>query len=399
MEEAQTVLFSDDFTDDAMTLRWGKVEEGNGKYRILVLHDNLLLQTVELEGNEAKEDKKIEIPLPASRPGRSHLRIFAHSDAGYFNDLLIPLENGKIVHNTAQLHSADQHQNLLYFLMVDRFHNGNPSNDAPLPDSGVHPKANYHGGDLAGVTAQLRNGYFDSLGINTIWLSPIVRNPDRPYREYPAPHRLYSGYHGYWPIRSTEVDPRFGTAAELDTLIAEAHRRGHKVLLDFVANHVHESHPMIQAHPEWKTPLYLADSSLNIRIWDAQRLTTWFDTFLPSLDFSNPEVIETQVDSALFWVKRFGIDGFRHDATKHIPTAFWRRLTQRLRTDYVHAENRPLFQIGETFGSRELIGSYVNSGMLDGQFDFNHYFDLRGTLCQDQIPVAKFRETLQASLT
>ena len=112
-------------------------------------------------------------------------------------------------------------------------------------------------------------------------------------------------------------------------LIEDAHTNNHSVILDFVANHVHEEHPLIINHPDWKTPFYLKDSVPNIRIWDAQRLTTWFDPFLPTLDLENPEVRKNQVDSAAFWMENFDLDGFRHDATKHIPYSFWEDLTQK----------------------------------------------------------------------
>jgi glycosidase len=94
---------------------------------------------------------------------------------------------------------------------------------------------------------------------------------------------------------------------------------------------------------------------------------------MPSLDFSRPEVIETMTDSALFWVKEFELDGFRHDATKHIQLEFWRTLTRKIKDSVTVPTGKKIFQIGETYGSRELIASYINSGMLDAQFDFNMY--------------------------
>jgi glycosidase len=74
-------------------------------------------------------------------------------------------------------------------------------------------------------------------------------------------------------------------------------------------------------------------------------------------------------DSAVFWLKKFDLDGFRHDASKHVDLLFWRRLTQKIKAQV----DRPIYQIGETYGSPELIGSYVGSGLLEAQFDFNLY--------------------------
>lgn len=341
----------------------------------------------------------VEIPEFANKFKISHIRAWAMTDRFWTNDILIPIKDGHIVWEPETLKAADAQSNVIYFMMVDRFMNGNPKNDAPLQDPDVHYKANFHGGDLAGITQKLKEGYFDSIGINMLWLSPIVRNPEGPYREYPEPRRLYSGYHGYWPISSTRVDHRFGTEAELKELVQTAHAHNIKIILDFVANHVHQEHPILKSHPEWKTSLYLEDSTLNVRLWDAQRLTTWFDTFMPSLDFDNPEVVEFQSDSALFWIKEFGLDGFRHDATKHIPTPFWRRLTQKLKTEYMLKENKELYQIGETFGSRELIGSYVGSGLLDGQFDFNYYWTLRGIFSGSEKRLERLIDALRATET
>ncbi|HNV53380.1 MAG TPA: alpha-amylase family glycosyl hydrolase, partial [Tenuifilaceae bacterium] len=203
-----------------------------------------------------------------------------------------------------------------------------------------------------------------------IWLSPITQNPLGAWGLYPEPRTKFSGYHGYWPISSSKVDFRFGTSDELKELIAEAHSRNMNVILDYVANHVHKEHPLYIEHPDWATSLYLPDGSLNTERWDEYRLTTWFDVFLPTLDLERPEVYEPMTDSALYWLTEFGLDGFRHDATKHIHENFWRRLTQKVKQN---VPDRSVYQIGETYGSKELIASYIGSGMLDSQFDFNIY--------------------------
>ena len=85
------------------------------------------------------------------------------------------------------------------------------------------------------------------------------------------------------------------------------------------------------------------------------------------------ETVNPMTDSAMFWLTNYGIDGFRHDATKHIPEIFWRTLTGKVKRQVVAKTNQPVFQIGETYGSHELIKSYISTGMLDAQFDFNMY--------------------------
>ncbi len=313
---------------------------------------------------------KITIPENAKKIKRSHIRVWSSNSFGNSNDLFIPLDNGEMVTSYSQLNRSDKHTQILYFLMIDRFYNGNPENDQPVKDPEILPKANYMGGDLAGITAKIHEGYFSKLGINTIWLSPITQNPIDAWGLWLTPRSKFSGYHGYWPVSLTKVDFRFGTKDELNKLLKIAHDLEMNVLLDYVANHVHKYHPVIKQHPDWSTPLYLPDGTMNLEKWDEHRLTTWFDTFLPTLDLERPEVYETMTDSALFWVTEFDFDGFRHDATKHIPEVFWRKLTQKIKTAI---PNKSIYQIGETYGSRELIGSYIGSGMMDAQFDFNLY--------------------------
>ncbi len=325
----------------------------------------------------------IDIPEAARKMQQSWIRVYACNSKGEANDILVPLHLGKVVTDAQELSLDDKYKTIMYFLMVDRFKDGDSSINKPLNDKRVSIKADYQGGDLAGITQKIKDGYFSKLGINCIWVSPITQNPYAAYQEYPAPHRWFSGYHGYWPITFTTVDTRFGNAAALDTLVSLAHRKNIKVILDFVSNHVHEENPLYKNHPEYFVSVDLPDGRKNIRIWDEHRLTTWFDTFMPDIDYSKPEVVNLMVDSSVYWIKRFKLDGFRHDATKHVPEAFWRALTKKLKQDIIIPEQRDLLQIGETFGSRELIASYVSSGMQDAQFDFNLYFDARSVLAQD----------------
>ncbi len=101
-------------------------------------------------------------------------------------------------------------------------------------------------------------------------------------------------------------------------------------------------------------------------------------------------------DSALFWVKEFDLDGFRHDATKHIQLEFWRTLTRKVKDEVTLKTGKQVFQIGETYGSRELIASYINSGMIDGQFDFGMYDAAVNVLGQNN-SFENLRDQLQES--
>ena len=322
-----------------------------------------------------KSDTAIRIIIPgdAKDQKRTFIRVYAANDYGFSNDLFIPLEKGKVLNHAMQLTRTDFEAAALYNVFIDRFFDGDSTNDRPTPDKRILPKANYFGGDIKGITDKIKSGYFQNLGINTIWISPIVKNVEGAYGNNAKPKTKFSAYHGYWPVSFTLIDSHFGTEKEFKELVKTAHENNMNVLLDFVANHVHKEHPFYKQHPEDVTQLHLPDGTLNLERWDDHRLTTWFDTFLPSLDLTKPEVYNMLSDSAVYWIKEYNLDGFRHDATKHIPNIFWQTLTRKLKTEVEIPENRRLYQIGETYGSPELISSYVNSGQLDAQFDFNVY--------------------------
>lgn len=322
-----------------------------------------------------KKSKKINIKIPkeASAKKRSYIRVYAYGNGSIANDVLIPLEKGRVVSTTGMLERSDLHTQIMYFMMVDRFLDGDKSNN-PAKLEGVNPKADFYGGDILGVQKKVEDGYFEELGMNTIWLSPIAKNPDGAWGYWNKNITTkFSSYHGYWPSSYSIVDRRFGTNELFSKFIDRAHEKELNVVLDFVAHHIHTDHPLYKAHPNWVTSLYLPDGSMNTERWDDYRLTTWFDTFLPTLDFQRKEVNEIISDSVMYWVRNFDIDGFRHDASKHVPEQFWRTLTQKIRLESRKKNSASFYQIGETYGSPELIGSYVNSGQMDGQFDFNMY--------------------------
>lgn len=263
---------------------------------------------------------------------------------------------------------------IIYCIMVDRFNNGDPSNDNPVKHDSLFTPANYQGGDLQGIINKIDDGYFTSLGINTFWISPIVDNTNEAYREYPAPHRYYTGYHGYWPVSATKVEEKFGSMNLARELVKKAHEKNINVLLDYVANHVHEGHWMWKDHRNWFGTYLLPNGRLNLRLWDEYRLTTWFEPYMPSFDYEGSyEALEFMTDNPVWWLKVTDADGFRHDAVKHVPNEYWRLLTQKIKSRIEIPEKRKIYQIGETFGGIDLIASYVSNGQLNAQFNFNLY--------------------------
>lgn len=369
--------------------------EGNSTGVYVFWENSLIYQSSE-NGNQWS----VAIPEASTKMQRSFIRAYAYNEKGIGSDLFIPLQFGKPITDAANLTRDDHHSQIMYFLMVDRFVNGDTSNDKPTDDSLIHPRANFHGGDIQGIIQKLESGYFDSLGMNTIWLSPIPRNPDGAYGWWDkgGVKSKFSSYHGYWPTGLSAVDPRFGNLAELKKLITLAHDRDINVILDFVAHHVHEEHILYKEKKDsgWFTDLHLPDGTLNTERWDDHRLTTWFDVFLPTFRFDRDDVCDMLSDTAMFWLYETGIDGFRHDATKHIDLKFWRALTKKVKA-YKRESGRPVYQVGETYGTAELIASYIQSGMLDAQFDFNLYDAFLQSVCIPEKGFKDVRSRLQQS--
>jgi len=303
--------------------------------------------------------------------GEHSVRISVNRMGMHSNIQTVKLHDGQIAGVSGKRTLNDQ---IIYSIMIDRFYNGDPSNDNPIQHDSLFTPANYNGGDLKGIIDKIDEGYFTRLGINTFWISPIVDNTNSAYREFPPPHRYYTGYHGYWPVSATKVEEKFGDMDLARELINKAHKKGINVLWDYVSHHVHEEHWMWKEHRNWFGTLNLPDGRLNLRLWDEYRLTTWFEPYMPSFDFAGSyEALEFMTDNAVWWLKVTGADGFRHDAVKHVPNEFWRMLNKKIKTEIELPHKKKLYQIGETFGGIDLINSYVNNGQLNAQFNFNLY--------------------------
>jgi glycosidase len=265
----------------------------------------------------------------------------------------------------------DWRDSVIYFVFVDRFSNGDPSNDGGV---GVPLAADWQGGDWAGVTQRIESGYFEDLGVNTLWLSVPMDNTDDigPGSD----GQEYSAYHAYWPSRLDETEEHFGTLAELQQLVDTAHEHDLKVLFDYAMNHVHVSSPVYDEHPEWFWPNdngsggdCTCGSGCS---WDGdQGRRCWFTGYLPDFDFTDDAARQFSIDNALQWVADTGVDGYRLDAVKHIEDAWLLDLRARV-TDEVEPESgEHFYMVGETFtGQMDTIAHYVNPEMLDGQFDF-----------------------------
>ncbi|MBI5806861.1 MAG: alpha-glucosidase C-terminal domain-containing protein [Ignavibacteriales bacterium] len=334
---------------------------------IIALIDNKKISSKKININNGEIDLKFSND---ELKNANVIRVAVQKNGRATNIQSIFLKDGKVADNKNFLWNDA----IIYSLMIDRFNDGDKKLNNPIVQDSLFEKANYMGGDFQGIIDKLNQGYFDSLGINTIWLSPVYDNPNKAYKESPSPHRWFSGYHGYWPINSFDVEEKFGTMNKLKELVATAHNHGIKILLDIVANHVHEDNPLFKEKKNWFGSLYLPDGRKNLRLWDEQRLTTWFEPYLPKFNYvGSKDAINFQADNAIWWMKQTGADGFRQDAVKHITNDFWRTLTRKLKNEIEIPLKKKVYQIGETFGNYELINSYVNNGQLTAQFNFNVY--------------------------
>lgn len=268
---------------------------------------------------------------------------------------------------------------VMYFVFVDRFFDGNPANNLPSGAMGLDPSANWHGGDWAGLTAKIKDGYFGRLGVNTLWLTVPMDNTDATGLGDDG--RLYTAYHGYWPRDLSKSERRFGELAELKLLVDEAHKAGLKVLVDYAMNHVHRDSPTYAAHQAdgWFNPLDLGGGKQCICGapdcgWDdpVKSKVCWFRDYLPDFNFNTAAARQFSVDNAMKWMVDYNLDGFRLDAVKHIELSWLTDLRARLTAEVESKTKQHVYLVGETFtGNRDVIRQFVDPcTKLDGQFDF-----------------------------
>ncbi|MHB2019933.1 MAG: alpha-amylase family glycosyl hydrolase [Candidatus Xenobia bacterium] len=217
-------------------------------------------------------------------------------------------------------------QQTWYLLMVDRFCDGDPGNNAPLEISSPdHSNWKlYWGGDLKGVTSKL--DYLHALGITTVWMTPIIKNPDALY-SYDM--QKVSSYHGYWPLDDGGINPYFGTMQDFDALVRQAHRRQMKVVLDVVLNHTSPigqgvdgavyDHGKLQAlYGNDPQHWFHHNGSIDFAHNPTQQdLITKNLGDLADLAQENPQVSDYLMRSYGMWVQK-GVDGIRIDAGKHM---------------------------------------------------------------------------------
>ena len=250
----------------------------------------------------------------------------------------------------------DWDESVIYFMVTDRFFDGNESNNT-ASGAKTYGKDNaglYHGGDFAGITQKL--DYLEDLGINTIWITPIVENipgvtvtdtgkEDVPYN---------AAYHGYWASDFTKLNPTLGTKEEFQTLIDQAHNRGIRIMVDIVVNHAGydtDFPDMIRSGDDIVSGSDQKDSLSN----------------LPDFKTEDPAVSAQLVKWQTQWVKDFGIDYFRVDTVKHVENDTWAELKNALTE--VDSDFK---MIGEYAGGGYASnGNTLGTGEMDSDLDFD----------------------------
>jgi glycosidase len=269
---------------------------------------------------------------------------------------------------------------VIYFVFVDRFFNGDATNDGAAI-SGVPTQGAYQGGDWNGVTQKIDEGYFNDLGVNTLWITVPVMNADTVAGlGVGGDTHLYSAYHGYWPYDVEKPEPRFGTKAELKKLVDSAHTKKLRVLFDYAMVHVHKDSPTYAAHSGWFWPSTTGAGASCICgsaacPWDTAGDRCWFTDYLPHWNYTVKDARDYSVNNAVQWITDTGADGFRLDAIKHVDGSWLTQLRSQIQTNVVAKETPPqrFYMVGETydFGNRDFIKSFVDpKTKLDGQFDF-----------------------------
>jgi glycosidase len=300
----------------------------------------------------------------------------------------------------------DYRDGILYMLLIDRFSNGDASNDRPI-GAPVDYDADWHGGDLQGALRVLESGYFEKLGVRTIWLSPLNTQTDK--HEIGDGNQIYSGYHGYWPVKSREVEPRFGGEAALRAFVTEAHKRGVRVLLDLINNQVHEDHEYVSANPSWFRRVCKCGDDAAGCGWSQRPFDCFFQPYLPDIDWNQPGAEKQFIADAVHWISEFDLDGFRVDAVKHVEANSVFNMRAELSRRFEQGGAR-IFMVGETavgeydsgtfFGEHfgngfEWIDAYTGPNALDGQFDFPTRHNMADGLVNGDRPLDEVERELE----
>lgn len=249
----------------------------------------------------------------------------------------------------------DWDEAVIYFMLTDRFFDGNSANnDANGKQTYGDNPGLYHGGDMAGITKKL--DYLSDLGVNTLWISPIVENIQGVDNKDSKDVPYVASYHGYWASDFTKLNPAFGTEEEFRTLIEQAHKKNIKIMVDVVLNHAgygteDKFGPLLRTNEE----TVLGDDRLSP--------SSGLPDFVTEKDNVREQLIEWQTA----WMKNFDIDYYRVDTVKHVDNTTWSAFKNAL------TKEKPEFKlIGEQYGAGYAnTAGQLNTGRMDSLLDFD----------------------------
>jgi glycosidase len=297
---------------------------------------------------------------------------------------------------------------VMYLAMIDRFSDGDPSNNDPAQSRGIYDRKNkffYHGGDLQGVIDRLP--YLKDLGVTAVWLTPWYDNYDRPNQIELKEDKPSTGFHGYNPQDFYVVEEHFGTLEKLRKLVDAAHRSGIKIIQDQVVNHTGPYHPWVDDPP---TPTWFNGTKANhlknvFQTWvlhdprpvenlKRETMEGWFLDFLPDLNQHDPEVSRYLIQNTLWWIGTTGLDGIRMDTWQYVPNSFWRDWNAALKKEFPHFRVVGEVKDGDAIHTSFFQGGRVrfdgvNSG-LDSLLDFPLFYPIRHAFAEahrlDELP-------------
>ena len=300
---------------------------------------------------------------------------------------------------------------VMYLIMIDRFADGDPSNNDPPQSRGIYDRKNkfyYHGGDLQGVIDRLP--YLKHLGVTAIWLTPWYDNYDRLNHIELKEDKPSTGFHGYNPQDFYGVEEHFGTHAKLHELVEAAHRTGIKIIQDQVMNHTGPYHPWVEDTP---TPTWFNGTKARhlknvFQTWvlhdpraveslKRETMEGWFLDFLPDLNQHDPEVSRYLIQNTLWWIGTTGLDGIRMDTWQYVPNSFWRDWNRALKREF------PNFRVvGEVKDGDAVHTSFFQGGRvrldgfdsgLDSLLDFPLFYPIRHAFAEGK-PIDEIPKTL-----
>ncbi|MEQ8820315.1 MAG: alpha-amylase family glycosyl hydrolase [Sumerlaeia bacterium] len=298
---------------------------------------------------------------------------------------------------------------IFYQIFLDRFANGDPSNDNANPRHQSNPSSpfSFHGGDLEGIRQKIP--YIRGMGFNAIWITPHVEN--------------VSDYHGYGAWDFTNVDPNFGTLAKMQQLVDEANAAGIAVYYDMVAGHMgnlitssDDGYPNFLPPPNeyplrWRNPFrtfpppfdsldhFHAHGHIQNFNFPEQELgeLSGLDDLKTDTQYVRDEMLKIWE----FWVRNTGVSGFRVDTVKHVDIGFWEDFLPRLRAVAQDEGRDNFYMFGEVFaGDDNVMRNYVGTlttdvYKFDSTIDFPYYFAARDVFGRADVGTDRFANRLE----